>query len=137
MYVVSRPKVDFAAQNRRLPEEHVEQTLIIADAMISVGLACHCHAGLRLISPAEILECYVPQKRKRGGKRYGGKPFWWRVPVCYEDYGTEKSIKPDHTFGIGFDDPQKKPNWFFLETGRGTMVVRPHHTSFDTSSIFK
>ena len=133
-----RPRVDWTAQNRTLTQKHVEHTLLIADVMIRIELACRGRENIRFISPEEILAKYAPKSTRLKAKHVGGKPFLWSVPLVYMGaWVGEKSIEPDRMFGIAFQDPSKETNWFFLEADRGTMVVKPQKGNLHKSSIFK
>ena len=70
-----RPRVDWSAQNRTLTEKHVEHTLLIADVMIRIELACRASKSVRFISPEEILAEHAPESTRLKAKLVGGKPF--------------------------------------------------------------
>ena len=133
-----RPKVDWTAQNKTLTQKHVEHTLLIADVMICIELACRRRKSVRFISPEEILSKYAPESTRLKAKHVGGKPFLWSVPIVYMGRRIgEKSIEPDRMFGIAFQRSSKETNWFFLEADRGKMVDKPQTINLHKSSIFK
>ena len=133
-----RPKVDWTAQNKTLTQKHVQHTLLVADVMIHIELACRRRQSVRFIPPEEILAKYAPESTRLKAKHVAGKPFLWSVPIVYKGRRIgEKSIEPDRMFGIAFQDPSKETNWFFLEADRGKMVDKPQTVNLDKSSIFK
>ncbi len=132
-----RPRVDWTAQNKTLTQKHVEHTLLIADVIICIELACRRRRSIRFISPEEILAKHAPESTRLKAKHVAGNPFLWSVPIVYKGRRVgEKSIEPDRMFGVAFQDSNKETHWFFLEADRGTMVVKPHTVNLHRSSIF-
>ena len=129
-----RPKVEWKAQNKTLTERHVEHTLLIADILVSVELACRQHEAVRFVPFEEIIEKHGSERVKARARSVGGRPLWWPVTVRSGEWRGDTAIEPDALFGIERGD---KTSWFFLEADRGTMSVIPERPRLDRSSIFK
>ncbi len=134
-YGTPRPRVDWTQQNRRLGGRFIAHTLLVADIMIAIELACRDRADAEFIGPEGILETRAPQKTREKRWRVGGRPFRWRAEFHYEGRSYRKSIEPDRMFGIEFPSEDRNPNWFFLEADRATMPVKS--SNLNRSSIFK
>lgn len=130
-----RPRVDWTQQNRRLGGRFVAHTLLVADLMIAIELACRDRDDAEFIGPAEILETRAPQKTREKRWTVGGRPFRWRAEFRYEGRKYQKSIEPDRMFGLSFPEDDRPTNWFFLEADRATMPVKS--SNLNRSSIFK
>ncbi|MEO1582131.1 MAG: replication-relaxation family protein [Pseudomonadota bacterium] len=130
-----RPKVEWAAQNRTLTERHVAHTLLIADVLVGVELACRPRADLRFVSADEVLERHASKRVRDKAREVGGRPLRWRVCVRDGAWSGVGAIEPDGLFGIEY--ASGKTDWFFLEADRGTMSVIPEQPRFDRSSLFK
>ena len=129
-----RPKVEWAAQNKTLTERHVEHTLLIADVLVGIELACRKAEDVRFVDAYEIIERHASASVKSRARTVGGRPLKWGVRVRDGEWRGESSIEPDGLFGI---ERGGKTSWFFLEADRGTMSVIPERPRLDRSSIFK
>lgn len=131
-----RPKVSWTAQNKTLTERHVEHTLLIADVLVSVALACRATSDVRYVPFEEIIERHASQRTRERARLVGGRPLKWRVRVRSGEWQGEGSIEPDGMFGIEHE-ATGKTSWFFLEADRATMRVKPTRPRLDWSSLFK
>lgn len=134
-FSVPRPRVDYTQQNRRLGPRFIEHTLLVADIMTRVELACRGREDTRFISQREILTGWAPPPTREESRRVGGRPFRWRVRFEHEGKSYRKPIEPDWTFGLKRAGDAGEPNWFFLEADRQTMPVKS--SNLNRSSIFK
>ena len=132
---VPRPRVDYTQQHRRLGGHFIEHTLLVADIMVAIELACQRRSDVRFISPEDILSGWAPPSTREKATRVGGRPFRWRVHFSYKSWSGRKSIEPDRMFGLVVEDGRNNPNWFFLEADRQTMPVKSRN--MNRSSIFK
>jgi hypothetical protein len=128
-----RPKVDYTQQNKGLGSWFVEHTLLIADIMTAIIMACRNSEDVRYISQEEILHERAPEATRKQRHQVGGRPFRWRVTFNYDGKSYEKSIEPDHMFGLVL--PDGRDEFFFLEADRQNMPVKSN--DMDRSSIFK
>ena len=127
---------NWAERYRRLTERHVEHTLLVADVLTGVEVACRARDGMRYVSKAEIIERYASEIVKRKAHEVNGKPMQWDVRVSSGEWRGRTRIEPDGVFGIEHQDTGKT-SWFFLEADRGTMPVKPQRPRLDRSSLFK
>lgn len=131
-----RPKVSWTAQNKTLTERHVEHTLLIADVLVAVELACRASSDVRYVGLPEIIERHASERVKQSARTVGGRPLRWQVAVRSGEWRGEGSIEPDGMFGIE-RVATGKTDWFFLEADRATMRVKPQRPRLDWSSLFK
>ncbi|MEL6445676.1 MAG: replication-relaxation family protein [Bacteroidota bacterium] len=136
---VPRPKVEWTAQNRTLTERHVAHTLLIADVLVGIELACRARPDLRFVSAAEVIERHASERVRQRAREVGGRPLRWRVRVRDGGWVGEGAIEPDGLFGIEHAGRggTTKTDWYFLEADRGTMSVIPERPRLDRSSLFK
>jgi len=90
----------------------MEHTLLIADIMVAIELACR-EGRARLLSDDELL---VQQTRRHGDE------FHWSVSIGNQ---TKLGVIPDRVFGLEFpDQPEdRRRSFYFLEADRATMPV--------------
>lgn len=129
-----RPKVEWPAQNKTLTERHVEHTLLIADILVGIELACQNVSDVRYLDADSILERSASARVKERMRAVGGRPLHWRVRVRDGEWQGNTSIEPDGLFGI---ERSGKNSYYFLEADRATMSVIPERPRLDRSSIFK
>jgi hypothetical protein len=128
-----RANVDHTQKNKSLGPRFIEHTLLVADIMIAVILACRAREDVRYISWEEILEEWAPDATRKQRFQVGGRPFRWRVKFRHDGKTYRKSIEPDHMFGLGL--PEDREEFFFLEADRQNMPVESRN--MNRSSIFK
>jgi hypothetical protein len=129
-----RPSVDYTQQNQELGARFIEHTLLVADIMVAIELACRGRDDAQFISQQRFLKERAPKTTREKFWTVGGHPLRWRVSFEYEGNRYRKSIEPDQMFGIRAED-REGPNWFFLEADRQTMPVKSRN--MNRSSIFK
>ena len=127
---------NWAERYRRLTERHVEHTLLIADILIGVEVACRARPGVRFVSRAEVFERHASEIVKRKAVTVSGKPMQWDVRIADGAWRGQTRIEPDGVFGIEHQETGKT-SWFFLEADRGTMSVKPQRPNLDKASLFK
>lgn len=127
---------NWAERYKRLTERHVDHTLLVADVLTGVDVACQARDGVRYVSQAEIIEQHVSTVVKRKALEVSGKPMQWDVRVSSGEWRGRSRIEPDGLFGIEHQDTGKT-SWFFLEADRGTMPVKPLRPRLDRSTLFK
>lgn len=128
-----RANVDHTQKNKRLGPRFVEHTLLVADLMVAIILACRGREDVRFVSQEEILEEWAPEKTRKRRFKVGGRPFRWRVKFTYDGKTYRKSVEPDHMFALELPDGRVEP--FFLEADRQNMPVESGN--MNRSSILK
>lgn len=103
-------RLKWAAQNRDTGRLYLEHTLLIADLMVALELACRRHGGVRLLTGEEL-----PLPNAARGQR---EPFQWRVNVSSR---LKCGVIPDQVFALEFSGGQRQ--FYFLEADRATMPV--------------
>ena len=130
---IPRPKVDWSAQNRDLKPRHIEHTLLIADIVVSVELACRQRRDIEYIPPEEILDG-APQITRSKQMKVGENPLSMRTRVWYRNEWSMRGLTSDWLFGLRFPNTDDEV-YFFLEADRGTMSVVAQNLS--KASIIK
>ena len=125
---------NWGERDTRLTEQHVEHTLLVADVLVGVELACQAQPDTEYVSEAELIERFASPEVKRRVKVIAGHPLKWDVTVRNGKWRGTGAIEPDGFFGIRRG---QKTNYFFLEADRGTMSVIPEQPTFKRASIFK
>lgn len=128
-----RANVDHTQKNKALGPRFVEHTLLVADIMVAIILACRSHEEVRYISQEEILSKWAPKKTWKQRFKVGGRPFRWRVKFNYDGKTYGKSLEPDHMFALKLPEGRIEP--FFLEADRQNMPVESRN--MNRSSILK
>lgn len=116
---LSRGKVNWTAKNHSLGPMFLEHTLLIAEVMVALELACRSHGNRRLLS-AETLVARAPE-----ATRTRLKPLQWTVSCTYQEEKTRLGVVPDAIFGLQYLDQPEGRNtaYFFLEADRATMPI--------------
>ena len=94
----------------------LEHTLLVADVMVAVELACRKRSDVHFLYEDDLV---IRSERQ---------PFQWRVTI----QSSEKlGVIPDFVFALDYPDAtgQKQRAYFFLEADRGTMPVKRHSLS--------
>jgi len=128
-----RANVDHTQKNRALGHRFIEHTLLVADIAVAIILACRDREDVRYVSQEEILEEWAPEKTRRQRFKVGGRPFRWQVKFRNDGKTFQKSIEPDHMFGLEL--PEGREEFFFLEADRQNMPVESGN--MNRSSILK
>ena len=115
---IPRGKIEWTWKNNKVGEDHIEHTLLIADVMVALELACRESSAVAFIDAEEILS-WAPE-----GTRREPKPFEWRVTTNHLGREWRVPVRPDQVFGLEFPD-KGTCAYFFLEADRGTMTVEP------------
>lgn len=104
----------------------LEHTLLVADFMVALEIACQNRSDLRLLSEDDIDHLANPNAKCR--------PCQWRVNI---GKGLMCGVIPDRVFGVEFVTRPKGKNrvWFCLEADRGTMPVK--RGNLDQSSFYR
>jgi DNA-binding Lrp family transcriptional regulator len=98
-------------KNHVIGRVYLEHTLLVADVMVAIELACRKHGGVRLLYENQLA---LPLKHQ---------PFGWRVKI---QNGWNLGVVPDRVFALEFPDASGRNQraYFFLEADRGTMPVK-------------
>ena len=125
-----RSKIDWTTKNREAGTVFLDHTVMIANFMVCLELACR-QSGVTIIWPDDILD-EMPDRNIKSGS-----PFGWKVTIQRPVKGKTGDIKigvvPDAVFGLEFKNGEVA--YYFLEADRSTMpIVR---SSFDKSSYLK
>lgn len=112
--------VDTAEKDLAVGQLFIDHTLMVADVMVAIELACRKHNGIRLLYEDELM---LPVARQ---------PFQWQVTI---QSGEKLGVVPDRVFALDLAGKDGQPDraYFFLEADRGTMPVKRHsllQTSF-------
>lgn len=110
----ARPRLD----NHLVGRLYLQHTLLIADVLIALELACRQKPELRFLS--------ADQLRRDDG-------FHWAVTVRHRNQAKRVGLIPDGVFAL--EDRCGERAYFFLEADRGTMPVR--RGSLNQSSFFR
>ena len=94
----------------------LEHTLLVADVMIAIELACRKRGDIEVVYEDDL------------AIGTGRQPFQWRVTI---PGGEKLSVIPDFVFALDYPDAagQRQRAYFFLEADRGTMPVKRHSLS--------
>ncbi len=116
---VARGKIDWTAKNHGIRTLFLEHTLLVADVMVAVELACRRVGRVRLVGASEIVAQSPEETRRRK------KPLQWTVHCRYQNEQAELGIIPDAVFALHYLDKPEGRNraYFFLEADRATMPV--------------
>ena len=110
---VARGKVDWTAKNHTLGPLFLEHTLLVADFMVSMELACRRSERVRLIPAFEIVERSPEETRRRK------KPLQWSVSCPYQGETVTLGVVPDGIFGLHYlDRPEGRNRAIFLPGSR-------------------
>ena len=132
-YNIPRLRTDWTTKNREIKQPQIEHTLMVADFMVCLELACDKFKYTELIEPEQILAMLPNQSRKRV------KVFHWQFDIEKQSGDQIRNfrftLRPDKIFGIYFpeDLPGRDKVYYFLEADRGTMPIKrssPYITSY-------
>jgi hypothetical protein len=112
--------VSWRDKNRVVGRMLLEHTLLVADVMVSIELACRKRGDVQVVYENDLA---IGTERQ---------PFQWRVTI---PSGEKLTVIPDFVFALDYldADGQNQRAYFFLEADRGTMPVKRHslaQTSF-------
>jgi hypothetical protein len=116
---VRRDGIRWDTKNWNLSRVFLHHTLAVAEAMVAFEAACRSRAGVRFITPEEVL-LWAPESTRRLRL-----PFRWHVEVRQGGKPYRLGVEPDRVFGLQFEDApeNRRHTFFFLEADRGTMPV--------------
>ena len=132
---LSLSTVDWTSKNREARGLFLEHTLMTAQFLIMVRLACEQVDGIEFIETEKIIE------RRPVVPAGQAKPLSWRVEADRDHSGQKKTVTfsmvPDSAFGLQFtENGQSKGNaYFFLEADRSTMPIQ--RSNLVRSSYYK
>jgi hypothetical protein len=108
--------VSWRDKNRAAGRMLLEHTLLVADVMMSIELACRKRGDVQVVYEDDLA---IGTERQ---------PFQWRVTI---PSGEKLTIIPDFVFALDYPDVagQNQRAYFFLEADRGTMPVKRHSLS--------
>ncbi|MEI6195345.1 MAG: replication-relaxation family protein [Verrucomicrobiota bacterium] len=103
-------------KNRAVGRMLLEHTLLVADVMVSIELACRKRGDVQVVYEDDLT---ISTERQ---------PFQWRVTIPNREKLT---VIPDFVFALDYLDAtgQRQRAYFFLEADRGTMPVKRHALS--------
>jgi hypothetical protein len=102
-------RLKWASTTRDTGRLFLEHTLLIADIMVSLELACRRHGGARLLTGEEMPLPAAAQRQR--------EPFKWSVHVSSR---LKCGVIPDQVFALEFGGERQ---FYFLEADRATMPV--------------
>ena len=116
---IPRGKIDWTAKNRGIGPLFLDHTLLVADVMVALELACRTNGRVRLMDQDELLARAPEETRRRK------HPFQWAVTCRYLDEPVTLGVAPDARFGLHYLDRPEGRNraYFFLEADRATMPI--------------
>lgn len=116
---IPRGKVDWTAKNHTIGPLFLEHTLLVAEVMVAMELACRENGRVRLI-PADEIVAHAPEETRRRKN-----PLQWAVTCLYQGEKTTLGVAPDSIFGLQYLDKPEGRNraYFFLEADRATMPI--------------
>lgn len=123
-FKIPRSKVDWTSKNRTAKTLFLEHTLLVADFMVCLELACQKRKDIKLVGPEQILAEAPEATRKKKD------PFRIKIDTTATIKGESQKIKiglvPDKVFRLFFvNEPEGKNKAnFFLEADRATMPVK-------------
>jgi hypothetical protein len=121
LYGIPRGKVDWTLKNAAIDPVSLfrSHTLLVADVMVRLEIACRKQGGVRIITAEEILR-YAPEETQEAKN-----PLGWNVIFSHEGERVTLGVIPDKIFGLHFTalPGGKNKAYFFLEADRGTMPV--------------
>lgn len=121
-----RAKVDWTTKNREVGSVFLSHTLMTANFMVCLDLACR-KRGLTVVWPDDVLEEMPPRNVRNGS------PFKVDVTVPKNGQDVKIAVVPDAVFGL--EEKDGTVSYFFLEADCSTMpIVR---ASFEKSSYYK
>jgi len=133
-FKVPRGKIEWTRKNREVKQVYLEHTLMVANFMVCLEIACKHKRGVELIPEDEIHKIFTTRIDKE-------QNIGWKLTVERNSGKRNKSynlsIIPDKAFALYFpnDPPGKNKALFFLEADRSTMpVIR---SSLYRSSFYK
>jgi hypothetical protein len=121
------PTTDWTTKNREAGPAFLDHTLMIADFVIMVRVACEKLEGLWYIEPESIIN-HRPQPAK------AENPMSWKIEVRGDKNKYSVGIIPDYVFGI-YDEHAGRTFYCFLEADRSTMPIK--RSGFRKSSYYK
>lgn len=127
---IPRGKVDWSWKNNKVQEMHLEHTLLEADIMVAIELACRDRDTVRLLEMDDIL-ISAPETT-----RQATEPFKWKVAAKHDGRDWLVPVEPDKVFALEFSDRRTCAH-FFLEADRGTMTVEPTVKAPWKSSVYR
>lgn len=103
-------------QNRAVGRTLLDHTLLVADVMVALELACRKRGDVHLIYDDDLS---IHSEKE---------PFQWRVTI---QSGEKLGAIPDFVFALDYPNAsgQRQRAYFFLEADRGTMPVKRHSLS--------
>ena len=118
--LIERDGIDFAnvewsRKNREAGRPFIDHQLEIMDFYVALQLATQNRAGLRLISPEELVSSFPDQSFNTSN------PFALRVKISHQGTLHEIGLVPDLVFGLKFLDNSRR--CFMVEIDRGTMPI--------------
>ena len=132
-FKIPRGKVEWTRKNREVKQVYLEHTLMVANFMVCLEVACKSKRGVELVTGEDLARILPATKDK---EQVSG----WKLAVERKNGNTKRyniAVVPDKVFALYFpnDPPGKNKALFFLEADRSTMpVIR---SSLYLSSFFK
>ncbi len=134
-YEVPRNKINWTAKNQSTGALFIDHTLLVAEFMVSLELACRQYEDVTLIGSHKVLDQRAPTATLDKQN-----PLYMKVAVNVNDEERLSiGIVPDEFFGLRLAYKPEKRNQFFyfLEADRATMPVKVKSLSEKRSSIYK
>ena len=134
-YGIQRTMVDWTSKNRTVQTFFLEHTLLVADFMVCLELACRQTGNVRIIEFKEILAGAPKETRNKPN------PYLLKIETVSDIQGESRKINiglvPDKVFGLYFNDEPDGKNkaYFILEADRSTMPI--FRKSLYRTSFFK
>lgn len=125
---VPRARVDWTAKNRDVGRVFIDHTVLTADILVALLVACRGREDVKFIDGNELRPMFpVETQRARN-------PFYFSVRVSHDGGVEDIGIIPDRVFALEFPLIGQR-SYFFLESDRGTMpVIR---SALDQTSVLR
>lgn len=123
-FKIPRDKVDWTSKNRDVKTVFLDHTLLVAQFMVCLELACRQAKGIKIIEPEEIIA------KAPAGTKKKDNPYILRVQAIKTVAGEPRQLSfglvPDKIFGLHFTLESEGQNraYFFLEADRATMPIK-------------
>lgn len=131
---IARGKIRWSAKNDTAQFPFIQHTLLVADFMVALEVACRAHGGITLLTAQTILEERAPQQT-----RARQNPLKMMAKLMVDGESVDIGVVPDAFFGLRYADapPGQNETFFFLEADRQTMVQKSRDFSGKNSTIYR
>ncbi len=115
-------RLEWTTKNKRAGERFIAHTLMIADVMVALEIACRDEGAPILIDHHDLLAAMPERTRTKRD------PFYWRAHVNVDGERMAIGQYPDRVFSLVLPDNKTRLN-FLLEADMGSMSIQAHSLS--------